>query len=188
LRAVIFAEATVRRAHHSPDRSKSRGDPSLAALFIARSGGEIAALKIGDVINQHDEVRSEIKLGAHQTKGTKGRTVILSGRVRREIGAYSKSQSLRHLEASLNFFPAESPIFFQLDAFHAVQGNLRDGRRSHVLSLRPPNICPRLNANAVELFDVWGRSIWNELSSPRKKGRSAIGVKRTSLLTANVRF
>jgi hypothetical protein len=38
LRAVIFAEATVRRAHHSPDGSKSRGDPQSRGSFPEGSG------------------------------------------------------------------------------------------------------------------------------------------------------
>jgi hypothetical protein len=39
------------------------------------------------------EVRREIKLGAHQTKGSKGRTVALSDRVQREIAAHLKNCS-----------------------------------------------------------------------------------------------
>jgi hypothetical protein len=70
-------------------------------------------------------------------------------------------------------------LFKEIYEMAGVRTSSHSGRRT---------FATRLNANAVELFDVWGRSIWNELSSPRKKGRSAIGVKRTSLLTANVRF
>lgn len=49
--------------------------------------GEIAALTFGDVLTADGEVRREIKLGAHQTKGSKGRTVVLSTRARSEIGS-----------------------------------------------------------------------------------------------------
>jgi hypothetical protein len=37
-------------------------------------------------------VRREIKLGAHQTKGSKGPTVVLSTRARDEIGSFWKSR------------------------------------------------------------------------------------------------
>ncbi len=47
------------------------------------------------------EIRPEIKPGSHQMKGAKGRTVILSTRIRREIGAYLKSQPERHLDSPL---------------------------------------------------------------------------------------
>jgi hypothetical protein len=40
----IFAEATVRRAHHSPDGSKSRSAEATCGSFsIGHSGGEIAS-------------------------------------------------------------------------------------------------------------------------------------------------
>ena len=54
----------------------------MLSIYAGMRVGEIAAMKMGDVVNQYGEVRSEIKLGAHQTKGSKGRTVILSGRIR----------------------------------------------------------------------------------------------------------
>ena len=50
--------------------------------------GEIAALAIGDVATVNGDVRREAKLGAHQTKGSKGRTVILSEHVRKEIRSF----------------------------------------------------------------------------------------------------
>ena len=57
--------------------------------------GEIAALTVGDVATQNGDVRREIKLGVHQTKGSKGRTVILSERVRKEIGSFLKNMPKR---------------------------------------------------------------------------------------------
>ena len=54
--------------------------------------GEIAALTIGDVATANGDIRREIKLGAHQTKGSKGRTVILSERVRKEIASFFKNK------------------------------------------------------------------------------------------------
>ena len=41
---------------------------------------------------QNGDVRREIKLGVHQTKGSKGRTVILSERVRKEIASFFKNK------------------------------------------------------------------------------------------------
>ena len=45
--------------------------------------------------------RREIKLGAHQTKGAKGRTVVLSNRVRQEITDYLLTMPRRQGEAPL---------------------------------------------------------------------------------------
>ena len=61
----------------------------------------IAALTVSDVAPANGDVRREIKLGAHQTKGSKGRTVILSTRVRKEIGFFLKNLSTRDQSAPL---------------------------------------------------------------------------------------
>ena len=75
----------------------------MLSIYAGLRVGEIAALTIGDVATQSGDVRREIKLGAHQTKGSKGRTVVLSERVRREIDAYVETQPVRHHEAALMY-------------------------------------------------------------------------------------
>jgi len=65
----------------------------VLCLYAGLRVGEIAALTIGDVATSDGRVHREIKLGADQTKGSKGRTVVLSTRVRREIGVYAKISS-----------------------------------------------------------------------------------------------
>jgi integrase/recombinase XerD len=62
---------------------------------------EIATLTVADVWTQSGDIRREIKLDAHQTKGSKGRTVILSERVRKEIGSFLKTQPKRDHAAPL---------------------------------------------------------------------------------------
>ena len=73
----------------------------VLSLYSGLRVGEIAALTIGDVATQNGDVRREIKLGVHQTKGSKGRTVILSERVRKELGSFLKSQPSRPGDAPL---------------------------------------------------------------------------------------
>lgn len=53
--------------------------------------GEIAALKMGDVIGLDGKVKSEIHLQANQTKGKEGRTVVLSEKLQKELTAYVKT-------------------------------------------------------------------------------------------------
>ena len=67
----------------------------MLSIYGGLRVGEIAALTVADVATQNGDVRREIKLGAHQTKGSKGRTVVLSERVRKEIAAYLKSSPKR---------------------------------------------------------------------------------------------
>lgn len=50
--------------------------------------GEIAALKISDVLNLDGSIKEEIRLKAEQTKGKRGRVVVLSEKIRKELQAY----------------------------------------------------------------------------------------------------
>jgi integrase/recombinase XerD len=50
--------------------------------------GEIAALKVGDVLTAEGKVRTAIQLTALQTKGNEARTVLLNGQLQAELGSY----------------------------------------------------------------------------------------------------
>jgi integrase/recombinase XerD len=50
--------------------------------------GEVASLRICDVLAQAGEVRDEVRLSADQTKGKRGRLVLLSERAQAEIKQY----------------------------------------------------------------------------------------------------
>jgi integrase/recombinase XerD len=54
--------------------------------------GEVASLRICDVLASDGSVKSEVYLSAHQTKGNKGRTVYLSDKMREEISLYLKTR------------------------------------------------------------------------------------------------
>jgi len=49
---------------------------------------ECAALRYEDVVDTEGKVRAEIRLSAEQTKGSKGRTVILSEKIQEELHNY----------------------------------------------------------------------------------------------------
>lgn len=50
--------------------------------------GELAALRLCDVLTKDGGIREEIYLSSSQTKGKKGRTVVLSDKAQDEIKAY----------------------------------------------------------------------------------------------------
>ena len=50
--------------------------------------GEVAALRICDVLTSEGKIRDEIRLKAEQTKGNKGRTVLLSKKIQEELHNY----------------------------------------------------------------------------------------------------
>jgi integrase/recombinase XerD len=102
--ASVLTENDIRRLFRIVETTRHSKRNRLAFVLSIYAGlrvGEITALLVGDVVNQHGEVRREIKLGAHQTKGSKGRTVVLSTRVRREISVYSEFQPGRRLDTPL---------------------------------------------------------------------------------------
>ena len=76
----------AKRRHHARDR--------LALLLTHWAGMrvcEVAALTIDKVIGPAGEVLDEFRLDTEQTKGTRGRVVLVNQRLRREIAAYLKT-------------------------------------------------------------------------------------------------
>jgi len=53
--------------------------------------GEIAALKVADVLGPDGQVRIEIQLRPEQTKGSRGRTVLVNSQLKAEIEIYLRS-------------------------------------------------------------------------------------------------
>jgi integrase/recombinase XerD len=101
--ASALTDTEIRRVFRIIETTRYADRNRLAfalSIFAGLRVGEIAALKLGDVTTQDGEVRREIKLGAlasKGSKGSKGRTAVLSTRVRREIEAYLQTRLLhRH--------------------------------------------------------------------------------------------
>jgi integrase/recombinase XerD len=103
--ASVLTDQEIRRVFRLIETTRHAERNRVAFVLSIYSGlrvGEIAALTIGDVATQTGDVRREIKLGAHQTKGSKGRTVILSTRVRKELGLFLNNHPKRdHAQAPL---------------------------------------------------------------------------------------
>jgi integrase/recombinase XerD len=104
---------------------------------------------VGDVATQHGEARREIKLGAHQTKGSKGRTVVLSKRVRGEIDTHLKNRpnrnhdtpliaSQRHGRAFTNV--SLSMLFKEIYEAAGIRTSLHSGRRTFATKLNAKGI------------------------------------------------
>ncbi|MFM0441330.1 site-specific integrase [Paraburkholderia strydomiana] len=63
--------------------------------------GEVAALRIGDVVNADGSIKSEIRLLAEQTKGRHARTVFLGQRLRKELAQYVATLKCRSTDKPL---------------------------------------------------------------------------------------
>ena len=66
----------------------------LVSFYAGLRAIEIAALTIGDVVDEGGRVRSQFVLKASQSKGGKTRTVYLSQRLRRALGQYTATLGL----------------------------------------------------------------------------------------------
>ena len=60
----------------------------LLGLYSGMRAKELSALRVCDVLTTESEVKDEIHLSSDQTKGKKGRTVILGKKARDEIKNY----------------------------------------------------------------------------------------------------
>jgi len=93
--ASVLNDNEIRRVFRITETTRHAARNRLVFVFSFYAGlrvGEIAALTVGDVATPDREPRREIKLAPHQTKGSKGQTVVLSKRVRSEVGAYLKQR------------------------------------------------------------------------------------------------
>jgi integrase/recombinase XerD len=102
--ASVLTDTEIRRVFRIIETTRHAERNRLAFVLSIYAGlrvGEIAALTVEDVATSDCEVRREIKLGAHQTKGSKGRTVILSERVRKEIDCYMRTRAAWRKEIPL---------------------------------------------------------------------------------------
>jgi integrase/recombinase XerD len=94
--ASVLTDTEIRRVFRIIETTRHAERNCLAFTLSIYAGlrvGEIAALAVGDVATTDAVIRREIKLGAHQTKGSKGRTVVLATRVRKEIEGYLIARS-----------------------------------------------------------------------------------------------
>ena len=63
----------------------------LLTHWAAMRIGEVAALRVDDVVGRDGSVATEIRLDAARTKGRQARTVYLSERLRKELAVYVRT-------------------------------------------------------------------------------------------------
>ena len=115
--------------------------------------GEIAALKIRDVVTSVGDARREIKLSPNQTKGSKGRTVVVSKHVQAEIESYIGERCISDANATLiasqrkRRFSAVtlSMLFKEIYELAGLKTSSHSGRRT---------FATRLNAKGVGMRTI----------------------------------
>ncbi len=79
----------------------------LAGLRV----GEVAALKVKDVLNDEGEIKDEVYLAADQTKGSRGRTVLIPKRLQIELKHYLTVKYGLEKLAVVNFTDTSIALF-----------------------------------------------------------------------------
>jgi len=121
-RKVLLSIA--KKAHHA--RNKCMLYMShLAGLRV----GEIAALTLKDVLNEDGSVKDEVFLRASQTKGSRGRTVLIPEKLRAELAEYlSVRFKLKDKDMSvLHYTDTTRALFYS-------QKSMKDGWSANSLS------------------------------------------------------
>ena len=93
--AKVLSEKEIRKVVKVIESKRHSTRNRCMFLLTHGSGmrvGEVASLRICDVLQSDGSIKSEVYLSAIQTKGTKGRTVYLSDKMRDEISLYLKTR------------------------------------------------------------------------------------------------
>ena len=137
LRRVLDHVAT--RRHNARNRAML-----LLTHFAGMRVGEVAALRINDVLNGDGTIKDEVRLMPEQTKGKHARTVYLNERMQKEIGQYLRVLRIKDPTKPLFYtqkqagFSANSltQYFFYLYRAVGIDGaSSHSGRKTFLTSL-----------------------------------------------------
>jgi len=138
LRIVL---ATVAQGRHAA-RNRAM---VLMSFWAGMRAGELAALRVGDVLVPDGTIRTEIRLEADQTKGSRGRVVMLGDKLRKELAAYVATLGNQADDAPLFYSQVSrrgmsantvAQLFLEIYAQAGIEGaSSHSGRRTFITSL-----------------------------------------------------
>ena len=131
-----------------------------AALRI----GEVASLRVEDVLGKDGMVKSEIRLDAARTKAKRARTVYVNDKLRKELNAYARQLS-SETAGSAPFLPTQKRTAFSANSLcqtvniiyrrAGIEGaTSHSGRRSLITSLASKGVSVRVLAAIAGHADI----------------------------------
>ena len=132
----------------------------MMSFYAGMRVGEIAALRINDVVDVNGKVRNEIRLDADQTKGSTGRVVFVSEKLQTELGKYlalyrpiNQEQKLIYTQKRMKAgFDANTLCQFFHHLYRAVGiegASSHSGRRSFATSISAKGVGIRVIMRAM---------------------------------------
>ena len=127
----------------------------VSSFFSGMRVGELAKLKLSDVLNNDGSIKNEIKLTAQQTKGNHARTVFVNEKLRSELASYIASHKANDTQAALfctekggAFTPNTlAQWFFWMYRKAGIVASSHSGRRTFITTLANKGISVRVLAS-----------------------------------------
>lgn len=146
--AKVLTDAEIKRVlavvdHNGKLAARNRLTVMLSFLGGMRAG-EIASLKLHHIVNEDGTVRDRIHLLADETKGNRGRTVIMGKKLQKEFARYLNKRGRYKLDAPLihsqkggHFTGTTMVMLFRriFDAAGIKDARSHSGRRSYLTKL-----------------------------------------------------
>ena len=166
-RAKVLTTKELRRVlDHISTRPHAGRNRAILLLthWAAMRIGEVAALRVEDILGKDGTVKSEIRLDAARTKAKRARTVYVNERLRKELTAYARQlPSVGSPDAA--FFPTQKRTAFSANSLcqtvnliysrAGVEGaTSHSGRRSLITSLASKGVGVRVLAAIAGHSDI----------------------------------
>ena len=146
--AKVLTETEFKRVLAVVDHNGKLAERNRLVVMLSFLGGmragEIASLKLHHIVNEDGTIRDRIHLATDETKGKRGRTVILGKKIQKEIARYMETRGRWKLEAPLirsqkggHFKPTTMVMLFRriFDAAGIKDARSHSGRRSFLTKL-----------------------------------------------------
>ena len=158
-KAKTLNKAELKRVLNYNDAQERYRERNRAMILLTHLCGmrigEVVNLKVSDVIDYNNKVKTEILLTKKQTKGKQARTVFVSKRMRKELDRYIKHAVMRFSGGFL-FKTQKSQRFSSNTATQLLQriyersglsgATSHSGRRSFITELATKGISVRVLA------------------------------------------